>query len=75
LNKVALDLSEPASSILYAIYFAIPHLELFDMRDLIVHGWDRIPWGPFLLAALYAAAYTALFLLGAWMAFRRKALN
>src|SRR5207244_5418918 len=30
LNKVALQQSEPVSIIMYAVYFVIPHLELFD---------------------------------------------
>jgi ABC-type transport system involved in multi-copper enzyme maturation permease subunit len=75
LNKVALGLDEPVSSILSAVYFAIPHLELFDVRDLIVHDWPPIPWGVIGLAVIYAAAYTALFLLATWLVFRKKSLN
>ena len=75
LNKVALQLAEPAQTILYAVYFAIPHLELFDVRDLIIHNWQLIPWGVIALASLYAMAYTAFFLFAAWLAFRRRPLN
>ncbi len=75
LNKVALQFAEPASSLVSAVYFAIPHLELFDVRDLVIHDWPRVPWTICALAALYAAAYTALFLVAAWSLFRRKALN
>jgi Cu-processing system permease protein len=75
LNKVALQLTEPAQSLLYGIYFVIPHLELFDVRDLIIHNWELIPWGVVALASLYAAAYTAFFLFAAWLAFRRRPLN
>jgi hypothetical protein len=75
LNKVALQLQEPASSIMYAVYYAIPHLEFFDVRDLIIHSWSPVPWSIFLLASLYAAAYGAFFLGSAWLLFRRRALN
>jgi Cu-processing system permease protein len=75
LNTVALQMGEPAGTILYAIYYLIPHLEFYDMRELVIHGHGPVPWPALLLAALYAAAYTATFLLGAWLVFRRKPLN
>lgn len=75
LNKVALQLAEPAQSLLYAFYFVIPHLELFDVRDRITHNLELIPWGIVALATLYAAAYTAFFLFAAWLVFRRRPLN
>lgn len=75
LSKVAAGLPEPANSILYTIYFLIPHLEFFDLRDFIVHGWGEVPWKAWLLATVYAVSYSALFLTAAWMAFRKKALN
>src|SRR5205809_4921911 len=33
LNKVALRLSEPSQTLLYVVYYALPHLEIFDVRD------------------------------------------
>jgi ABC-type transport system involved in multi-copper enzyme maturation permease subunit len=75
LNQVALSLPEPSQSIVYSVYYAIPHLELFDVRDLIVHDWPLIPWNFFGLAILYALAYTAFFLLAACLVFRRKTVN
>ncbi len=75
LNDVAARLPGPLGVITYAAYFAIPHLEFFDIRRLVVHSWDAIPLGPFVLATLYAAAYTSLFLVAAWLVFRRKPLN
>ena len=75
LNKVALNLAEPLQSVLYGVYFLIPHLELFDVRDLIIHNWELIPWGIIALATLYAAAYAAFFLFAAWLVFRRRPLN
>jgi ABC-type transport system involved in multi-copper enzyme maturation permease subunit len=75
LNKVAISLAEPVGTLLYAFYYVIPHLELFDVRDLIIHNWNLIPWLVFGAALLYAAAYTAFFLGAACLVFRRKALN
>ena len=75
LNKVALQLHEPLQTVLYSIYFAIPHLELFDVRDLIVHDLGAIDWIIWLGALGYATVYGTLFLLGACLAFRRKTLN
>jgi hypothetical protein len=45
------------------------------MRDLVIHNWPLIEWKFFGLAILYALAYTALFLTGACLVFRRKAVN
>jgi ABC-type transport system involved in multi-copper enzyme maturation permease subunit len=75
LNKVALALPEPRRSLLYSLYYAIPHLELFDVRDLIIHNWPPIAWRVCGLATLYALAYTAGFLIAAGLVFRRRALN
>ena len=75
LDRVALTLREPVRTVVYSIYFAIPHLELFDVRDLIIHNWPLIPWLYFSLALLYALGYMAVFLTGACLVFRRKAVN
>ena len=75
LNKVALQMAEPKRSVVYSIYYAIPHLELFDVRDLIVHNWPPIAWNACGLAIVYALAYTAVFLAAACVIFQRKALN
>lgn len=75
LNTVALHNSEPVRSIIYTIYFLIPHLELFDVRERLVGGWGLVNWLDCALATLYAAAYAGLFLLLAWLGFRRKNLN
>jgi ABC-type transport system involved in multi-copper enzyme maturation permease subunit len=75
LNKVALKLSEPVHTALYTVYFAIPHLELFDVRDLIVHNWGLIPWPIWAAALGYAGVFAALFLGIACLLFRRKAVN
>ena len=75
LHLVAEHMSEPSASLLTAIYFVIPHLELFNMSELIIHDWPTPPWTDVLLLTLYGLFYTAFFLLAACMVFRRKALN
>ena len=75
LNQVALQQPEPLRSVVYALYFLIPHLEWYDVRDLIVYDRGLVGWVDCGLATLYAALYAALLLFGAWLVFRRKALN
>lgn len=75
LGQVALQRPQPARDIIFGIYFLIPHLEWFDVRDLIVHEQGLIPWWACGVATLYALAYAAFFLVAAWALFRRKALN
>jgi hypothetical protein len=72
---VALTLREPLSSIIYSLYFAIPHLDFFDLRDLVVHNWPVVPWKFVCQALLYAVFYMAIFLIGACLVFRRKPVN
>jgi len=76
LNMVAQRMTGPSGTLLSALYFAIPHLEFFDVRILIIHGWTTpIPWADVLLATIYGFAYSAFFLAAACLVFRRKALN
>jgi len=75
LNTFALQQSQPAQSILYALYFLIPHLEWFDIRDHLVYDWSLVKWVDCWLATVYAAFYTLIFLLLAWLSFRKKSLN
>ena len=46
---------------------------VYDMPDRI--SLPPVPWLIWVAALFYAAAYTALFLLAAWLVFRRRALN
>lgn len=75
LNKVALHESEPGRTITYTIYYLIPHLELFDVRDLIVHNWPLIPWNSWVLAIGYGGMFTALFMWLACWVFQKKQVN
>ena len=75
LHMVSERMSEPSASIVAAIYFAIPHLELFNISELIIHDWPLAPWLDVLALTSYGLLYTAFFLLAACLVFRRKALN
>jgi len=75
LNEVALRQPEPLRTIVYTLYFFIPHLEWYDVRELIAFGQPLIPWQYCALASLYAAFYGAFLLWAAWLVFRRKPLN
>jgi hypothetical protein len=76
LDAVALSAQEPFRSIIYAIYFSIPHIEIpFEMRNLIVHDWPLIGWNFVGLDVLYLLDYSAIFLVAACLVFRRKAVN
>jgi Cu-processing system permease protein len=75
LSGLALWRPEPVRTVLYTIYFLIPHLEWSDIREIV--SQNRVPEdaGYLCLASVYFACYTALFLYAAWLSFRRKALN
>lgn len=74
LNTAAVDLTEPIRSIVSALYYAIPHLEWFDVRDLVVHDRNVVQFIPFLGATAYAGVYTALLLGLTMRLFKRKNL-
>jgi len=75
LNGVALRMGGSSGSILYLIYYCIPHLEWYDLRDFVIHDWGNISWAAWAGATLYGILYSA-FLLGAtWLIFRKKTLT
>jgi len=75
LDQVTSHQPEPLRSIVYAIYFLIPHLEWYDVRQFVFFEQGMVPWKACGLATLYAWAYSALLLWATWIVFRRKALN
>jgi Cu-processing system permease protein len=75
LNHIALQQREPLQSIVYTLYFLIPHLEWYDVRQFVAFDRPLIPWVYCGLAVLYAIAYSAFLLFATWLVFRRKALN
>jgi len=60
------------SFFLLFLYHLLPHFEVFDLRHRVVHHFDPIEWKLFIQIVLYGISLTALFLLIAWTAFRKK---
>ncbi len=75
LNQVALQQPEPLRTLVYVIYFLIPHLEWYDVRDFLVYDQNLIPWWACGLATLYAVLYSSMLLFATWLVFRRKTLT
>lgn len=75
LNTIAMMQHAPVSTILSAIYFSMPHLEWYDMRGFLVYNSGAAPFWAVALATLYAAVWSAIFILLAWLGFRRKNLT
>jgi hypothetical protein len=75
LNRIAM--SQPAASgfILSMIYYVMPHLEFFDVRDIIIHSAPTIEWWAVGGATLYGLFYMAAFLVLGWIRFRRLSLQ
>ncbi len=76
LDQMAIALHEPLRTIVYIIYFAMPHLEWpFELRTRTTFDWPPVPWGVVGLTTLYLMAYTGFFLAAACVVFRRKPVN
>lgn len=57
-----------------AFYYGLPHFEFFDLRQRFIHDGGPISPDLVLFLTLYAVAYASLFLLLAWIRFRKKTL-
>jgi ABC-type transport system involved in multi-copper enzyme maturation permease subunit len=55
-----------------ALYHVLPHLELFDMRKRVVHEFGALPSGTWIGIMIYGLVWTALILLLAYLAYRKK---
>ncbi len=75
LNGVAIQMHGFRGALVYGIYFAIPHLEWYDVRDLIIHNWGLIDWLAWMGATIYAVLYIGLSLGCAWVIFERRKLT
>jgi len=75
LGKLALAAGQPVQTIGLTVYYAMPHLEFYDLRDLIIHDWPLVKWGVVGIITAYGAVYAAAFLGLACFLFRRKPLN
>jgi ABC-type transport system involved in multi-copper enzyme maturation permease subunit len=75
LNTVAAQKGGLPGTLIYSIYFLIPHLEWYDVRRQVIYDHAGLSGLACLGATLYAAVYAALLLAAAWLVFRRKSLN
>jgi ABC-type transport system involved in multi-copper enzyme maturation permease subunit len=75
LDKVAVQTTEPIRSILLALYFTVPQLKFYDLRDEMIHNLNPVPWLDCGEATLYGVVYMVFFLGASCLLFRRKALN
>lgn len=75
LGNVAVGMTEPGRSFLQALFYIMPHLEFFDVRDLVIHDWPPIHWWTCAKATGYGVIYGAFFLLSACLLFRRRPLS
>jgi Cu-processing system permease protein len=75
LHHVALQMTEPGRTIATAIYYVIPHLEIPNIQERIIHDWPLIEWGYYAVAIVCALAYSAVFVFFSCALFRRKALT
>jgi len=55
-------------------YIYLPHPELFDIKEKIIHTWDVVPLWVISFLAAYAVIYTAIFLSSTYLIFRRRNL-
>ena len=75
LNGMAIQMRGFRGALVYGIYYALPHLEWYDVRELIIHNWGLIDWLAWGGATIYAVLYTGLLLGCAWLVFRRRTVT
>lgn len=57
---------------LRVLYYILPHIELFDMRQRVVHGWGAVEWHIAAIVVLYGVVWTTILVILAWLGYRRK---
>jgi Cu-processing system permease protein len=75
LHKIAVGKGGFSEALLTGIYYVIPQLGWFDVRERIVHNWAAVDAVSFLVALAYALAYAGAILYVACWVFRRKRLQ
>ena len=55
-----------------ALYYGLPHLELFDLRRRLLHGYGPLPAGVVLTLVAYGAVWTGALLTAAWLSYRTR---
>ena len=75
LNEIALQHTEPLRTLVYALYYAIPHLEWYNLREFVINEKAPVSALNCGLATLYAFTYAAFLLFAACVVFQRKPLK
>lgn len=55
-------------------YIFLPHMELFDIKEKIIHTQEIIPGWIILFLSVYAVCYALLFLYASYLVFRKRDL-
>ena len=58
----------------FPAYIFLPHPELFDIKEKIIHTWDLVPAWALSLLVLYACIYTAIFISLSYSGFKQRNL-
>lgn len=81
INTYGLTLKETGQGLFWfnrwlavGFYYLMPHFEFFDLRQRFIHGWAPVSLRLVIFLTLYAAFYSAFFLLIGLVRFRKKAL-
>jgi ABC-type transport system involved in multi-copper enzyme maturation permease subunit len=61
-----------SAAALQFLYHVLPHFEVLDMRQRLVHDYGPLDGASFALSLGYAAAFTGLLLTAAWAVYRRR---
>ena len=61
-----------SATALLALYYGLPHFELFDLRQRLVHDWGPASWSIVAGVLLYGILMVTVFLLLAWIGYRRR---
>lgn len=72
LPDYAENLSPALAWVVRLVDLLAPHVEFFDMRQRVVHGWGAVDGWVFAAVLVYAAAYSAVLLFLASVILRRK---
>ena len=64
--------SAPLSWLVRLAYALGPHVEFFDMRQRLIHGWGGVDAVVFAAVLAYAVAYAGVCLVFAWLILKRK---
>ena len=60
------------SGMLELLYYVLPHLELFDLRRRVLHGYGPVSANVLVTLVAYGAVWTGVLLLVAWLAYRHR---